>query len=101
MREYLIPIYATAALALAGCNQAKSPDDVAKDVSKAEQKAGAEVAKSEDNAQSTLDKSAGKVDDQLVSFTNDAAKQAYEVAVAKADGARKVASANCESQSGD
>jgi hypothetical protein len=58
MRGYLMPIFVTAALALAGCNQSKSPGDVAKDVANAEQKAGNEVAKSEDRAQSALDKSA-------------------------------------------
>jgi len=88
-------------LALAGCNQSKSPEQVAKDVANAEQRAGSEIAKSEDRAQNSLDKAAGKVDDQLVKFSDDAARQAYEVAIAKADGARKVSLAGCEAQSGD
>src|SRR5580658_6248875 len=100
MREYLMPMVAVAALALAGCNQSKSPEEVAKDVAKAEQKANNEVAKSEEHAQSALDKSYEKVNDQEVKFNNDAAHEAYNVAVAKADGNRKVALATCESQSG-
>ena len=101
MRKYLMPVFVVAALALAGCNQSKSPEDVSKDVAKAEQKANNEVTKSEERAQSALDKSYEKVNDQEVKFNNDAAHQTYNVAVAKADGDRKVALATCESQSGD
>jgi hypothetical protein len=43
MRNYLVPIFAVTALALAGCNKAKSPEDVSKDVAKAEQKANNEA----------------------------------------------------------
>jgi hypothetical protein len=42
-----------------------------------------------------------KVNDQEIKFNNDAAHRTYNVAVAKADGNRKVALATCESQSGD
>ena len=101
MREDLLPMTLVLVLALAGCNQSKSPDQVAKDVANAEQQAGSEIAKTEDRAQRSLDTAAGKVDDQLVKFSNDAAKQAYEVSIAKADGARKVSLASCEAQSGD
>jgi hypothetical protein len=101
MREYLMPIFVVAALALAGCSKSKSPEDVSKDVANAEQKADNEVKKSEDRAQSALDKSYEKVNDQELKFNNDAARQTYNVAIAKADGNRKVALATCESQSGD
>jgi hypothetical protein len=101
MRGYLMPIVVVAALALAGCNKAKSPEDVSKDVAKAEQKANNEVTMSEVRAQSALDKSYEKISDQEIKFNNDAAHQTYNVAVAKADGDRKVALATCESQSGD
>ena len=100
MREYLMPVFVCAALALAGCNQSKSPEDVSKDVAKAEQKANNEVTKSEDRAQSALDKSYAKFIDQEIKFNNDAAHQTYIVAIAKADGNLKVALATCESQSG-
>jgi hypothetical protein len=101
MREYLMPAFVFAALALAGCNQSKSPEDVSKDVAKAEQKANNEVTKSEKHALSALDKSYEKVNDQEIKFNNDAAHQTYNVAIATADGNRKVALATCESQSGD
>ena len=55
MREYLMPMFVVASLVLAGCNKAKSPEDVSKDVAKAEQKANNEVTKSEERAQSALD----------------------------------------------
>jgi hypothetical protein len=90
-----------ATLCIAACNNAKSPDTVAKDVAKAEQKASTEVTKSEDSAVKDLDGAAGKVDDKVVAFNNAAAKDAYNLAVARADGNRKVALANCESASGD
>jgi hypothetical protein len=101
MREYLMPILVVAALALAGCNKSKSPEDVSKDVTNAEQKASNEVAKSEARAQSALDRSYEKINDQEIKFNNDAAHQTYNVTIAKADGNRKVALATCESQSGD
>jgi hypothetical protein len=101
MREYLMPVFVFTALALAGCNQSKSPEDVSKDVAKAEQKANIEVTRSEERAQSALDKSYEKVSDQEIKFSNDAVHQTYNVAIAKADGNRKVALATCESQSGD
>ncbi len=90
-----------ATLCIAACNNAKSPDTVAKDVAKADQKASTEVAKSEDSAVKDLNGAAGKVDDKVVAFNNAAAKDAYNLAVARADGNRKVALANCESASGD
>src|ERR1700685_1122850 len=48
MREYLMPIFVVAALALAGCNKSKSPEDVSKDVANAAQKASNEVTESEE-----------------------------------------------------
>ena len=101
MRRYLMPIFVTAAVVLAGCNQSKSPEDVSKDVAKAELKASNEVTKSEDRAQNALDKSYDKVNDDRIHFSNDAIHQSYNVAIAKADGNRKIALATCESQSGD
>jgi len=90
-----------AAFCVAACNNAKSPDTVAKDVTTAEQKASTEVAKSEDSAAKDLGGAAVKVDDKLVAFNNAAAKDAYNLAIANADGDRKVALAQCESASGD
>lgn len=99
--QFNLPVAILMTLCVAACNNAKSPDAVNKDVAKAEQKASAEVAKSEDSAAKDLNVAAGKVDDKLVLFNNEAAKDAYNLAVSKADGDRKVALANCESASGD
>jgi uncharacterized membrane protein YkoI len=101
MREYLMSIFLIASLALAGCNQSKSPEDVSKDVAKAEQKANNEVTRSEERAQNALDKSYEKINSQEIKFNNDAAHQTYNVTIAKADGDRKVAMATCESRSGE
>ena len=100
MRVYL-PILLGASLVLTACNQSKSPEQVSKDIANAEQKATNEVAKSEQRAQNALDKSYEKVNDDEIKFNNDAARQTYNVAVAKADGSRKVALAACESLNGD
>jgi hypothetical protein len=101
MRIFLAAGIAATVLAMTGCNNAKSPDDVAKEVANAEQKSATEVSKSEDKAAKDLGGAADKVDDKLIAFNNDAARDAYNLAVAKADGDRKVALANCDSVSGD
>jgi hypothetical protein len=101
MRTRLTSGIAIAVLIMAGCDSAKSPDTVAKDVAAAQQKASAEVAKSEQAAEKDLTKAAETVDGKLVDFNNAAAKDAYKLAVAKADGDRKVALANCLALGGD
>jgi hypothetical protein len=101
MRTLFTSAIAIAALIIAGCDSAKSPETVAKHVDAAEQKAAAEVTKSEQAAEKDLTKAAEKVDDKVVDFNNAAAKDAYNLAVAKADGDRKVALANCQALGGD
>ena len=101
MRVHFTSAIVIAALCLGACNNAKSPDTVAKDVTTAEQKASTEVTNSENSAAKDLGGAAGKVDDKVIAFNNAAAKDAYNLAVAQADGDRKVALAKCESASGD
>jgi hypothetical protein len=101
MRRLLTSAMAIAVLIIAGCDSAKSPDTVSKDVAAAQQKAAAELANSEKAAEKDLNKAADKVDDTLVNFNNAAARDAYNLAVAKADGDRKVALANCLALGGD
>jgi hypothetical protein len=101
MRRVSTSAMAIAALMIVGCDGAKSPDTVAKDVAAAQQKAAAELANSEKAAEKDLDRAAVKVDDTLINFNNAAAKDAYNLAVAKADGDRKVALANCLALGGD
>jgi hypothetical protein len=101
MRSLLASAIAMLVLVAAGCDSAKSPDTVAKDVAAAEQKAATELANSEKAAEKDLSKAADQVDDKLLAFNNAAAKDAYNLAVAKADGDRKVALANCLALAGD
>jgi hypothetical protein len=101
MRTLPMTAIALAVIFTAGCNNAKSPDAVSKDVAVAEQKATNEVAKSETNASKDIDKAADKVGDKLVDLNNTVANDAYSVAVTKAEGDRKIALAECNSQSGD
>jgi hypothetical protein len=101
MRTVLTSAMAIAVLIIGGCDSAKPPDTVSKDVAAAQQKAAAELANSEKSAEKDLNKAADRVDDTLVNFNNAAAKDAYNLAVAKADGDRKVALANCLALGGD
>jgi hypothetical protein len=101
MRTLTISAMALAVFFVAGCNNAKSPETVSKDVAVAEQKASTEVAKSEQEASKDIDKAADKVGDKMVALDNTAAKDAYEVALARADGDRKIALAKCEMLGGD
>lgn len=94
-------ISALAAALLAGCNNAKSPSEVAKDVNSASQSAAERTDKAEEKA-------AAKVADEQKDVRNEqrdaqhvAAVQAQDVAKAEAEGARKVALAKCEALSGD
>ena len=101
MRTLPISAIALAVFCIAGCNNAKSPETVQKDVAVAEQKASNEVAKNENDASKDIGKAADKVDDKLTDLNNTVANDAYSVAVAKADGDRKVTMAKCEALSGD
>ncbi len=101
MRTLPISAIALAVLFAAGCNNAKTPDVVEKDVAVAEQKAATEVAANQNDASKDIGKAADKVDDKLADLNNTVVNDAYSVAVAKADGDRKVTLAKCEALSGD
>jgi hypothetical protein len=101
MRTTFIALSVAASLFLAACDRAKSPDTVAKEVASAEQQGAKEVASKENAAANDMDKAAAKVDDKVVDFNNQAAKDAYNVVLAKADADRNVAVANCNSLGGD
>ena len=68
---------------LAACHQAKSPDQVAAEVAKAQDKANSEVAGAEQSADKDVANAAGKVGDKLTDLNNDAAGDAYKIAVAQ------------------
>jgi hypothetical protein len=101
MRIILISSIALTLALAAGCNNAKSPDAVANDVAKAQEKASTEVANSENSAAKDVGKAADKVDDKMTDLNNTAAKDAYDIVVSQADGNRKVALAKCTALSGD
>src|SRR5450755_4651596 len=82
MQRLLIPFAGVIAIALCGCNNAKSPDAVASDVAKTEQQTEA------------------KVDDKLKDLNNKDAKGVYDVTVTAADGDHNAALEQCSALSG-
>jgi hypothetical protein len=82
MQRLLIPFAGAIAIALCGCNNAKSPDAVANDAAKTEQKAEA------------------KVDDKLKDLNNKDAKGVYDVTMTAAEGDHNVALEQCKAVSG-
>jgi hypothetical protein len=76
--------------ALAGCNQRESANETAKDVSAARQDAQENVAEERKEA-----------NDVAKEGSEDRAAAEYDVAVAQADGQRKVAKEKCETLSSD
>jgi hypothetical protein len=102
MKANLLCLSAVAVmLALTGCNQAKSPDEVSKDVAKAtasaekaDDKAAEKEAKADEKATNglanDLDKASGK---EINAAADDA--------VTQAEGDRKIALAKCEALAGD
>ena len=103
MRTHLRSLSALAlgAFLLAACHHGKSPDQVAAEVAKAQDKANAELTRAEQRADKDVENAAGKVDDKLTALDNDAATDAYKVALARADGDHKVQLAQCDAMSGD
>jgi hypothetical protein len=101
MRILMTSALALCAMLAAGCDKPKSPDAVAHDVAAAEQKASNEVSSSEKDASKDIGNAADKVGDKLTDLNNVAAKDAQNIAIAKADGDRKVALAQCSALAGD
>jgi hypothetical protein len=97
----LLTAAAVAALALAGCNKAESPDKVASDVAKATAAAEKKDDRAEQQAQKTdaavtndLAKDVDKANDKEV-------RTAADDAVTQAQGENKIALAKCEALAGD
>jgi hypothetical protein len=102
MQKLVLSFVALLALgAVAGCNNAKSPDAVANDVANAQAKRAAEVADAKQDAAKASDKAEAKIDDKATDLNNVNAKGAYDVAMAQADGDHKVALQKCDALSGD
>ena len=101
----LISVLCSALLALAACNQAKSPEDVQSDVSKASDEAAANAAKADatrkqTESQATQDMTKAQADAQTQAVDKSIAAVADQ-AVTEAEGQNKIALAKCESLSGD
>lgn len=92
---------AVAAALLTGCNSAKSPAEVAKDVNSASQAAAERTDKAEEKAAAKVADEQKDVRSEQRDAQHVAAVQAQDVAKAEAEGARKVALAKCEALSGD
>jgi hypothetical protein len=102
MQKLMISLAALLAIGgMSGCNNAKSPDAVAKDVAAAQAKRASEVADAEQSAAKDSSKAEAKVDDKTNDLNNANAKGAYDVAMAQADGNHKVALQKCDALSGD
>ena len=102
MQKIMLSFVALLAVAAAsGCNNAKSPDAVANDVSAAQAKRASEVANAKQDAAKDANKAEAKVDDKTTDLNNVNAKGSYDVAMAQADGDHKVALQKCDSLSGD
>jgi hypothetical protein len=102
MQKSLITLVALLTVTImVGCDNAKSPDAVSKDVASAQEKRASEVADAKQDAAKDENKAAAKVDDKANDLSNANAKGAYDVAMAQADGDHKVAIQKCDALSGD
>jgi len=90
-----------AAVLIGGCNNAKSPSTVAKDVNSAQQSAAEKTAKAEDKAGDKTAEARADVRDEQRDAQHVAAVQEENIAETEAEGERKVALAKCEALSGD
>jgi hypothetical protein len=87
--------------ALAGCDNAKSPNPVANDVAAAQHKAADNVADVRRDVAKDNASAADKVDDKSKNLNNIEAKGAYDIALARAEGNHNVALEKCNAVSGD
>ncbi len=100
-REMLWTLTMAGLLVVAGCNEAKSPDKVRKDVQDASATAAKNDAKATDklaSADNAADREMAKTEQKADDKTADAAANAI---LTEAEGDRKVAYAKCESLAGD
>lgn len=100
MFRYLAMSFVVVGLVV-GCNNAKSPSEVAKDVNAASQKANEQDAKAEEKADAKVADEQKDVNNEQRDAQHTAAVQAQDVAKTQAEGARKVALAKCETLSGE
>jgi hypothetical protein len=97
----LVSVALIGSVLIGGCNNAKSPSTVAKDVNSAEQSAAEKTAKAEDKAGEKAAEARSDVRGEERDAQHVAAVQEENVATAQAEGEKKVALAKCEALSGD
>jgi len=102
VQKLLLPMIGILATVLAcGCNSAKSPAAVATDVATARQQASTEVADARTDAAKNVDGAAANADGSSKDLNDVGARNAYDVAVAQADGDHNVAIQQCLALIGD
>jgi hypothetical protein len=89
-----------AACMLNACDQAKSPDQVAKDTAAAETTATQDTAKVEQKANDKVNSAQNVVRDEQAAEAHTRAVESEKVNDAEAEGTHKVALADCEKLSG-
>jgi hypothetical protein len=99
--RFVITAAILATCVLNACNQAKSPEQVAKDTAAAENTATENAAKVEQSAGDKVNSAQTVVRDEKTAEAHTAAVEAEKVADAKAQGEHKIALAQCESLSGE
>jgi colicin import membrane protein len=89
------------ALAITGCNRASTPETAANDIAEAKQSAAQEVADAQQEAERKIDTADKAVQAKTADLADTNAKAKYDLAIAKADGERKIAEQQCMTKDGD
>jgi hypothetical protein len=89
-----------ALLALAACNQAKSPDTVQKDVNKAEDSGAEKIVRAEDKEAKVDARQDSKVESAIDSANSKTGAASVDTIVAQAEADTRVALARCEALAG-
>jgi hypothetical protein len=102
VQKLLLPMIGFLTVALAsGCNGAKSPAAVATDVAAARQQASTEVTDAQKDAAKNVQSAVANGDSSSKDLNDVGARNAYDVAVAKADGDHNVAIQQCLALTGE
>ncbi len=91
-------LWVAALLSFAGCNRAASPQTAANDIAEAKQSAAREVADARREAAERIEHADRAVQEKSNDLADTNLKAGHDVAVAKADGIRKIALRQCMTQ---
>lgn len=97
----ILLVLAAAVPCLSACDRASSPGTAANDIAEAKQSAAQEVADAQREAAKDIDKVDKAVQDKSNDLAATNVKADYEVALAQADGIRKIALQQCMTKDGD